>query len=335
MNSGNSQQPLMVSIKCLVYNHAPYLRQCLEGFVMQKTNFRFEAIVHDDASTDGSAEIIREYAEKYPEIIKPIYETENQYSKRNGAVLRIMNAACKGKYIATCEGDDYWIDPFKLQKQVDFLEQNPDFVLVHTAYKTYNEKTKQEGTFEHIEKLNEKINNKYTPLDILKTGGLILTLTVMVRRKEMLEVFSEDEFVFSPYFLMKDTQMWYLISKKGKIQYFPEETAVYRISEGSACRPVSLKKRIRFLLSTLEMRLYLCKKDKLDEAYTNIIINEYNKALLKYLSLDKNFKPLYSLDLSRINRITRFLYTIRIYSVLIKLWEKYDTVKSRIHGCYF
>ena len=97
MNSGNSQQPLMVSIKCLVYNHAPYLKQCLEGFVMQKTNFRFEAIVHDDASTDGSAEIIREYAEKYPEIIKPIYETENQYSKCNGAVLRIMNAACKGK----------------------------------------------------------------------------------------------------------------------------------------------------------------------------------------------------------------------------------------------
>ena len=74
-------EPLMVTILCLVYNHESYIRQCLEGFVMQKTNFRFEAIVHDDASTDGTAAIIREYAEKYPDIIKPIFETENQYSK--------------------------------------------------------------------------------------------------------------------------------------------------------------------------------------------------------------------------------------------------------------
>lgn len=123
---------ILVSIRCLVYNHEPYLCQCLEGFVMQKTNFRFEAIVHDDASTDGSATIIREYAEKYPDIIKPIYETENQYSKRDGSLTRITNAACRGKYIAICEGDDYWIDPQKLQKQVDFLEAHPDYLLCGT-----------------------------------------------------------------------------------------------------------------------------------------------------------------------------------------------------------
>lgn len=86
----------MLSIRCMVYNHEPYLRDCLEGFVMQKTTFRFEAIVHDDASTDGSATIIKEYAEKYPDIIKPIYETENQYSKRDGSLGHIMHEACKG-----------------------------------------------------------------------------------------------------------------------------------------------------------------------------------------------------------------------------------------------
>lgn len=123
---------ILVSIRCLVYNHESYLCQCLEGFVMQKTSFRFEAIVHDDASTDGSATIIREYAEKYPDIIKPIYETENQYSKRDGSLTRITNAACRGKYIAICEGDDYWIDPQKLQKQVDFLEAHPDYLLCGT-----------------------------------------------------------------------------------------------------------------------------------------------------------------------------------------------------------
>lgn len=125
-------QEIFVSIKCAVYNHEQYIRQCLEGFVMQKTNFRFEAIVHDDASTDGSAAIIREYAEKYPDIIKPIYEIENQYSKRDGSLTRVMNAACKGKYIAVCEGDDYWIDPLKLQKQFDFMETHSDYILCGT-----------------------------------------------------------------------------------------------------------------------------------------------------------------------------------------------------------
>lgn len=107
-------QPLMVTIRCTAYNHEPYIRACLEGFVMQKTNFRFEAIVHDDASTDGTAAIIKEYAEKYPDVIKPILERENQYSK--GTLGKIMDEASKGKYIAFCEGDDYWTDPLKLQK---------------------------------------------------------------------------------------------------------------------------------------------------------------------------------------------------------------------------
>ena len=121
---------IIVSIRCITYNHAPYIRQCLDGFVMQKTNFRFEAIVHDDASTDGTDAIVREYAAKYPDIIKPIFETENQWSKHDGSLHRIMTNACKGKYIAMCEGDDYWIDPNKLQKQVDFLESHPDYTLI-------------------------------------------------------------------------------------------------------------------------------------------------------------------------------------------------------------
>ena len=126
----NKNSSALVAIKCFVYNHEPYLRDCLDGFVMQQTNFPFVAIVHDDASTDGSAAIIREYEEKYPDIIKPIYETENQYSKHDGSLGRIMNAAIDAtgaKYVAMCEGDDYWTDPLKLQKQVDFLENHPEY----------------------------------------------------------------------------------------------------------------------------------------------------------------------------------------------------------------
>ena len=129
---------IMVSIRCLAYNHEPYIRQCLEGFVIQKTNFRYEAIVHDDASTDNTAKIIKEYAERYPEIIKPIFEKENLFSKNDRELQDKMLAACTGKYIAICEGDDYWTDPYKLQKQVNYLESHSDCVLVHTNFNVVN-----------------------------------------------------------------------------------------------------------------------------------------------------------------------------------------------------
>ncbi|MGO5174448.1 glycosyltransferase family 2 protein [Ruminococcus sp. LCP21S3_E8] len=117
---------IMVSVLCLAYNHEKYIRQCLDGFVMQKTNFKFEVIIHDDASTDNTANIIREYEEKYPEIIKPIYQKENQYSKKVLILKEYSLPKSKGKYIAICEGDDFWTDDHKLQKQVDALENNPN-----------------------------------------------------------------------------------------------------------------------------------------------------------------------------------------------------------------
>lgn len=137
----------LVSIRCTVYNHEPYLRQCLDGFVMQRTNFPFEAIVHDDCSTDGSAAIIREYAEKYPDIIKPVYETENQYSKHDGSLVRVMDAAMhpESKYVAICEGDDYWTDPDKLQLQVDFLESHPDYTMCFHRANTIIDETGEDA----------------------------------------------------------------------------------------------------------------------------------------------------------------------------------------------
>ena len=137
----------LVSILCMVYNHEPYLRQCLDGFVMQKTTFPFEAIVHDDASTDGSAAIIREYAEKYPDIIKPIYETENQLSKRDGSLERALDAAMHSgsKYVALCEGDDYWTDPEKLQKQVDALESHPECTIAFSKVQVIDKEGNELG----------------------------------------------------------------------------------------------------------------------------------------------------------------------------------------------
>ena len=123
-----NNEPPVVSICCITYNHEPYIRDCLEGFVMQQTSFPFEVLIHDDASTDHTADIIREYEAKYPDIIKPIYQTENQYSKKIGSINATFNyPRAQGKYIALCEGDDFWNDENKLQIQYDFMEAHPDY----------------------------------------------------------------------------------------------------------------------------------------------------------------------------------------------------------------
>ncbi len=119
----------MVSVCCLAYNHESYIRQTIEGFLIQKTTFPIEIIIHDDASTDQTAVIIQEYYNRFPEIIVPIFQTENQYSKGIRPSPTFVWPKARGKYIALCEGDDYWTDPDKLQKQVDFLEAHYDFAI--------------------------------------------------------------------------------------------------------------------------------------------------------------------------------------------------------------
>ena len=125
-NTFDSEVIPLVSIDCITYNHKQYIRDAIEGFLMQITNFPVEILIHDDASTDGTVEIIREYEKQYPWLIKPVYQTENQYSKHNSfiSISKIQYGRALGKYIAFCEGDDYWTDHYKLQKQVDFLESN-------------------------------------------------------------------------------------------------------------------------------------------------------------------------------------------------------------------
>ena len=122
----------LVSVSCTTYNHVAYIRQCLDPILSQQTNFPFEIVIHDDASTDGTKEIIEEYVAKYPGVIHPIFQKENQYSKGiRGLPSRYNYPRCRGKYIAICEGDDYWTDPLQLQKQVDFLEAHEDYVMTY------------------------------------------------------------------------------------------------------------------------------------------------------------------------------------------------------------
>ena len=132
----------LVSICCITYNHARFIRKCLDGFLIQETSFPIEILIHDDASTDGTDGIIREYADKYPDLILPLFETENQYSQGKQNKIDFYNyRRARGKYIAYCEGDDYWTDPLKLQKQVDFMESHPDYSVCFHRWKHFDEAT--------------------------------------------------------------------------------------------------------------------------------------------------------------------------------------------------
>lgn len=264
----------LVSIRCLVYNHEPFLRQCLDGFIMQKTNFVFEAIVHDDASTDNSAAIIREYAEKYPDIIKPIYETENQYSKKDGSLRRIMDKACQGKYIALCEGDDYWIDSDKLQKQINFLEKNPDYMMCFTrANVLYETDFKTKFHFDKAE------NREYSATELLNTW-MIPTASI-VYRKEIMDYKIKGE----QRFISGDIKLYLNAASMGKVRGMNDYTTVYRVHEKGISRDP------KFFIKRLQKYpdQYIC----ILENYPNIdkkIIKKYiyNYSIDLYKTRNKN-----------------------------------------------
>ncbi len=213
-NCSAAESHIMVSVCCLVYNHEPFLRECFEGFVMQKTTFPIEILVHDDASTDHSPDIIREYTAKYPNLFKPIYQTENKYSKGIPITAKYQFSRAKGKYIAMCEGDDYWTDPLKLQKQVEFLEEHSDFALCFHARDVI-----KNDVLEHDESVVEndvwEINEAmyhYVP-----------TQTVLFRNY--------------PNIIPKkckslDVTLWMSLSRFGKFKYIDFNGAVYRIHNG-------------------------------------------------------------------------------------------------------
>ncbi|MEY8354040.1 glycosyltransferase [Lachnospiraceae bacterium 54-53] len=133
MNSSESK--IMASVSCVTFNHASYIRQALDSFLMQETGFEYEILVHDDASDDGTGDILREYEEKYPDRVRPLIQTENQYSRGIDNISGAFNfPRARGKYIFMCDGDDYWVSPHKLQRQVDYMENHPDCTLcIHSA----------------------------------------------------------------------------------------------------------------------------------------------------------------------------------------------------------
>lgn len=209
----------LVSISCITFNHGRYIKQCLDGFLMQKTSFDFEILIHDDASTDNTVDIIKSYQEKYPDLIKPIFQKENQYSKgQRGMNVKFNFPRAQGKYIAMCEGDDYWTDPLKLQKQVDFLEENPDYAACFTNAKITNEILATE------ERYIQSVGNQNFPIeDVIKKGGALFPTASLIFRNQIKEW---PDFIFKHK--SGDRALGMLLADKGDFYLLNEVTCVYR-----------------------------------------------------------------------------------------------------------
>ena len=230
----------LVAIQCLVYNHEPYIRDCLNGFVTQQTTFPFVAIVHDDASTDKSASIIREFADKFPDIILPIYETENQWKKPDGSLSRIMNSALDAtgaKYIAICEGDDFWTDPYKLQKQVEVLETDNTLM----ACVTNTSKVDQDGNLLESKQENVVQGNrrgKYGIYDFFRSPQhQYPTATVVYRAYNLNEIRRKFRHTENPF--LGDWTLWIILHSYGAFYYIDDVTAAYRVNPTSLTHTVN------------------------------------------------------------------------------------------------
>ena len=259
--------PALLSIVNNTYNHENFISETIEGFLKQKTTFKVEILVHDDASTDNTATIIREYEKKYPELILPIYQTTNQYSQGINPNREFQFPRIKGQYIAICEGDDYWTNPLKLQKQVEFLEQNLSYSLSWCRFKTLNEDT---GEFN-----NDKNENLFEEGDVsvdfdferFYKGWHIGTQT-LVYRKSMF-----DSNIYSIYKYTRDIHVVSHLLQKGKGVCLNFFGAVYRKHEGGIYSSLSIIQNAK--------TGYLCYK----ELYENNIQVVFLQ--LKYIKFTK------------------------------------------------
>lgn len=305
----NNDSQVKVSIRCTTYNHEKYIKECLDSLINQVTSFKYEIIVHDDASTDATASIIRDYAERFPDIIIPIYEKENVFSKDRNLVRKIVTSNCKGQYMAWCEGDDYWCDQYKLQKQVDIMDSDREIGLVYGKSKQYDE---SKGKF-----LAKTIGEKVLSSEALLLNNTIPTATVLVRSSIYYE-YMKDQEIQNNQWLMGDYPLWIYCSIKSKVFFMDDVISVYRVLRESASHSLVNRQKLEsFYESATQMKLFFNDRYKLVD---NDIITSQHHELLLYNAASfgdrKSVIDNYCLVVTP-SRISRFFYVI---SRLHLLW---------------
>jgi len=224
---------ILVSICCTTFNQEKFIAYALDGFLMQKTNFAIEILINDDCSKDNTSDILKDYEKRFPDLLKVTYQIENQYSKGVRPFSQILLPKIKGKYVALCEGDDYWIDPYKLQKQVDFLEKNIDYSMCFHRCKIVDENNNEleSLTFKHLEEKD------YSGREILENWS-IPTASVMFRAEYLDQIHIRSK---TPGYLYGDTPLFLTLLENGKSRCFVDNMSAYRIHAGGISRAFNKK----------------------------------------------------------------------------------------------
>ena len=295
----------------ITYNHARYIKKAIESVLQQKVDFEFELVIGEDCSTDGTREIVYDYANRYKNKIKLITSEKNVGMKKNS--LRTYKVL-RGQYIAWCEGDDFWQSRNKLQKQVDYLESHPECGLVYSDYNKQYIKN-NEIIYDFLKNNREKYINEPNVENILLGKTKILTCTVVARRKLVAALIRDDPYLYTnDTFLMGDTQLWAEISLKSEITMIEESLATHCVLPESATQSKDIKKVLKFWISNSEMCIYLCEKHSLNEKIMEIHENISNRLMLR-LAYYENDKELAEIARKKIKkmRIKDFVwyYTVK------------------------
>lgn len=319
-----------LSVICIAYNQVGFIRDCLNGFITQQTHFKFEVLIHDDASTDGTAEVIREYAEQYPDIFVAYYQSENQFSQGIDIEKQFLFPKIKGRYVAFCEGDDYWTDPLKLQKQVDFLEKNKDYsVCFHPVIVHWDDRRLADYIFpsqaDHFYKETLCITD-------LCIHNFIQTNSVVYRwrfRDESLDTIPDG-------ILPSDWFLHLLHAQKGKIKYLDDVMGVYRrnssgIWTNAGVSSLWFQRYGNAYLAFLKQKERMFHTNEKDEFLLNL-----SKILcLHGDAMQKNYlKSLYADDVKMLIQRQRFSRWLLLFNRLKKIGvskSKKHAAKVRIH----
>lgn len=341
-----------VCVRCFTFNQADYIEDAMNGFTMQQTDFPFVCCIVDDASTDKEQKVIKSYMDRnfnlsdssvsykketdYANIIYAqhnsnkncffavLFLKENLYSKNENLkkIEYISEWSQSCEYEAICEGDDYWTVCDKLQKQVCFMDDNQDYSFCHTGFDIYiqNFKKLQSGigiVKNNLSIISEKDNLAEWILD--GNSYRIQTATVLLRNKYS-HLVAE---LLRPYrgkFLMGDTQMWLAYLSFGRIGFLPEVTTVYRVNNGSACRPDNFEHQIRFDLSCAEMRVEMADLFNLNEKFKRYLQKQYHNKLNLYYCYNENYKPFVKIKFN--NAVDMIQYHLLKFSIMRVLLRK-------------
>lgn len=330
-NSNN----ILVSICCLAYNHEKFIEQTLLGFVKQKTTFKFEVLIHDDASNDQTALIIKKYAKLYPDIIKPILQEENQYSKGINVQKKFNYPRIEGKYVAYCEGDDYWCDENKLQMQVEALENNPTCTIsTHVTEKISKDGTSLHSFFPPVENMSKIITIEDYLKSELVDRNWTFQLSSFLVKKEIIDLIMSNTVEFIDSFRAGDFPLIILALTEGNLYFINRRMSCYRWLSGGFMSNWNNNKKSMISITESFINGY-----KGIDKYTSYKYHEIIDIGIKYckfsiLIAKENFKELYSSKYSFILKQQPIIKKIAIYigKHSITLYRLCNYLMNKIKG---